>query len=100
MSKRLSFRSPAPFSPPLPAGATLAEEARELEMKADRPRYRAWRNVMRTAEGRQVIVDRFLVRQINDSQTGTHLVFVALENIVMPHTDVEKIARRNARRVV
>ena len=62
--------------------------------------YGPGRNIVRTAEGRKEVIERFLVRQIDHRYSGAELVLVAVEDVVVPHANVEEIARRDSRRVV
>jgi hypothetical protein len=63
------------------------------EMKADCPGHRTWRNVVRSAEGRNEIVKGVLVRQINHLDASTPFVSVTAEEIVVAHRDVKQMAR-------
>ena len=47
-------------------------------MKADARRDRARRDVVRSAESGQEVIERLFVGQIDDRQTGAQLIFVCL----------------------
>ena len=67
------------------SGAASARgHARSLKVEPDRRGYRARRHIVRSAEGRQEIVERLLVRQIDDGETGAPLVLVAVEDLSWP----------------
>lgn len=70
------------------------------EMEANGARDGARRNVVGTTEGREEIVQRFLVRHIDNGQTETHFVFIAMKDVVMSDGGVEQIAGRDTRRIV
>ena len=69
-------------------------------MKPDGTRDRPRRDVVRSANGREEIVKRVLVRQIDDLQPGTPFVFVAMKQIVLTYSHIEKVPLRNPGRVV
>src|ERR1700689_526910 len=70
-----------------------------LKMKSYRRRDRSRRNVMRSAERREEIVQSPLVRQIDKGKTGAPFVLVALEDVVVSNANVEEISLCNARRI-
>ena len=69
-------------------------------METDGHTYRARRNIVRSTEGRKEIVKRVFIGQINNRQTGTPLILVALENVVVPNGNIEEIAGCDAGRIV
>lgn len=70
-----------------------------LEVKSQLGRHRTGRNVVCAAEGRQEVVERHFVRQIDGCKPQTPLVSVAMEEVVVAHARVKQIARSDARRV-
>ena len=83
-------------------GSRRSSEALLLssEVEPDRRRDRARRNVVRSAEGRKEIVERFFVGQIDHRQARAQFEPVAVKEVVLSHGDVEKIARCDAGRIV
>ena len=75
-------------------------EPSRLEVETDRRGNGPRRNIVRSAEGRKEVVKRFFVRQIDHGQAGAPLVLFGVKDVVVPNANVEKIARRNAGRVV
>src|SRR5580704_8657370 len=55
---------------------------------------------MRTAERREVVVQRRLVSQIDDREAQTPSVLVATEKVVVAHADIEQIPWSDALRIV
>ena len=55
---------------------------------------------MRAAEGREEVVERVLVGDVDCSELETHLVLIAAEDVVVPDGNVEKASRRDARWVL
>src|SRR5450755_4194468 len=51
---------------------------------------------MRAAERRQEVIERHLVRQVDDGEAQVPFVAISAENIVLSHGKVEKIARQDA----
>lgn len=69
-------------------------------MKSKGERHRPGRNVMRTAERREEILQSSLVRYIDDRKSGAHFVLVSPENIVVTNGHIEKAAGGDSRRIV
>jgi len=79
---------------PSPTGEHL------LEVESDLSRKRTRRYVVRAAEGREEVVERVLVGDVDCSELETHLVLIAAEDVVVPDGNVEKATRRDPRRVL
>ena len=69
-------------------------------MESDRCSYCARRNIMRSAERREEVVEGLFIRNIDNRQPGAHLVPVAVKNVVMPHRQVKQVTRLNPLRIV
>jgi hypothetical protein len=70
------------------------------KVKPDFGGYRTRRNIVRAAKGRKEVVERKMVRKVDDGQSRTHFVFVSMEHVVMADRHVEKVARRDPWRLV
>ena len=55
---------------------------------------------MRATERGQEVVQRGLVRQVDDCEPQAPLVTVTVEEIVISHACIEQVPRRDARRIV
>ncbi len=55
---------------------------------------------MRTAEGREEVIKRVTVGQVNDRELRAPAVFVAPEQVIFPYGQVEQVTGSDARRVV
>ena len=55
---------------------------------------------MRTAKCREEIIQRVLIGEVDDFDTRTPLIAIAVKDIVMPDGQVKKIAGRDARRIM
>ena len=71
-----------------------------LEVEANLRRDGARRYVVRAAKRRQEVVQRVVVRQVNDVQLCAPLVFVRLEQVVISDCQVEEASRRDALRIM
>ena len=71
-----------------------------LEVESDLSRKRTRRYVVRAAEGREEVVERVLVGQVDRCELEAHLVLIPAEDVVMSDGNVEKASRRNARWVL
>ena len=60
---------------------------------------RARRDEVGAAERRQEVVERFLVREVDDAEPHAHLGLVAVEQVVDAEAEIEQMARRNSRRI-
>src|SRR5215470_18193458 len=70
-----------------------------LEVEAEFKRVGARRNEVCATERGEEVVQRFLIRQVDHREACAPAVTVALEQVVVAYRHVEKITRRNARRV-
>src|ERR1019366_7487032 len=71
-----------------------------LEVEPQLGGQRSRRHIMRSAERGKKVVERVLVRQVDDGQLRTPLVLVAVKEIVMPQGKIKKTPRGDALRVV
>src|ERR1019366_8379533 len=71
-----------------------------LEVESQFRGQRSRRHVMRSAERGKKVVERVLLRQVDDGQLRTPLVLVAVKEIVMPQGKIKKTPRGDALRVV
>ena len=55
---------------------------------------------MRPAEGRQEVIQRQFVGDVDGGKRETPFVTFAFEQVVVAHCNIEQVARRNARRIV
>ena len=55
---------------------------------------------MSSAKSGQEVVQRFLIGEVHDGEPQAPFVAVAAEDVVVTHSHVEEIARRDARRVL
>ena len=55
---------------------------------------------MRATKGREKVVERVLVGQIDDRKLRAYLVFIAVENVVVPQRNIEHTARGDALRMM
>ena len=58
------------------------------------------RHIVRPAERGKEVVKRVLVSDVDRRELQAHLVFVSLENVVVPDGDVKQTPRRDARRIL
>src|ERR1700756_4170671 len=77
-----------------------ASSRNRLEVKAELGRVSPWRQKVSAAKGRQEIVKRNFVGDIDRGYTKAPLVLVAMKDIVLSDGNVEQVARRNTRRIV
>src|SRR5207302_858221 len=70
-----------------------------LEVEAQLHGFRARRDEVRAAERGQEVVQRGLVRQVDDCEPQAPFVAICAEEVVLPNADVEQIARFDARGV-
>lgn len=63
-------------------------------MEAKRGGNRSRRNVVGSAEGREEIVKRFLISQVDNRHASAPFVFVAVKNVVVADGGVEIHAAR------
>jgi hypothetical protein len=54
---------------------------------------------MRSAEGAQEIVERFLIGQVDHSEAKAPLITVSMKKIVLANREVKEIPGRDARRI-
>src|SRR5579862_9254957 len=80
---------PGPPVPPSPS-----------EVKPNLRRQRSRSDVMGAAERRQEVVERIFIRDVDRRELQAYLVFVAMKNIVVTHSEVKQISRRDAWRIV
>ena len=73
---------------------------KRLEVEADICRYRSRRDVVRSAERGQEIVEDIVVGQVYDGQTRAPFVPVAVEHVVIAQSDIKQIALPDALRIV
>ena len=69
-------------------------------MKAEFHGFSSRRDVMRAAKGGQEVVERHLVRDVDDRKAQAPLIPVAVEKVVFAEGDVEEVARLYARRIL
>src|SRR5205085_11359866 len=69
-------------------------------MKAEFRRVTARRHKVRSAERRQEVIERGLIRQVDDREAQAPLVVVAMEEVVISHAGVEQVAWGDPRRIV
>lgn len=62
------------------------------EVKTDLSRDGSRRDIVSAAEGRQEVIERIVVGQVDKSNPGTPPVSVALEEVVNAHGHIEKVA--------
>ena len=93
------MRSVAHIEPPFLHESSPSPQP-ALEVKSDLRRQRPRRHIMRPTEGRQKIVERIFIRDVDRGKPQAHFVLVAVEHIVMPKSDIEQTPRRDARRFV
>ena len=55
---------------------------------------------MRSAKSRKEIVERVLIRQIDDGESNAPIPLVMLKQVVLPQAEIEEIPLRDTRRVV
>jgi len=84
---------------PRPVGARLSPDS-YLEVEAELRSVRPWRNKVRSAERGQEIVQRGLVRQVDDREAQAPLVVVAVEQVIIAHAGIEQVSRVDAGRIV
>ena len=71
-----------------------------LVVPTERNLVTAGRYPVRSAEGRQEIIKRSFVRDIDGRELEVRFDFVAAEHVIDPYANVEQISRRDAWRVV
>ena len=71
-----------------------------LEVEAQLRRNRPRRDVVRPAECGEEVVERSLVRQVDDRNAQTPLMVVAVEQIVLAHAGIKQASRCDALRIV
>ena len=86
----------------LAGAASLAAHTKivGLEVQRNLRRQRPRGYIVRSAEGREEVVQRVLVRDVDRGQVEVHLVVFLMEDVVLAKRCVEKVARRDARRVM
>src|SRR5580704_9791791 len=82
------------------AFAAKSAFAPTLKMEPHRSANSPRRHVMRTAEGREKVVQRFFIRKVDDGDAGAPFPFVAVKQVVVADAEIEQVARGDARRVV
>ena len=65
-------------------------------MEPNFPHERARRDVVRSAERREEVVERLLVREIYDGEANAHFVPFCAKDVVVANRRVEKMARLRA----
>ena len=79
--------------------AVPVESASEVE--ADLSAECAWRDIVGSTERGNKVVERFFVRQVDDRETETPLISVAVvKKVILPNGQVEQVPGRDARRLV
>ena len=68
-------------------------------MKAELYGFRAGADEMGAAEGGEEIIESVSIGQVDDRETQTPLVTVAVEQVVVANGQVKEMAGRNARRI-
>src|SRR5580658_7753459 len=71
-----------------------------LEVEADGRGHCTGRHIVRSAESRKEVVQRLFVHQIHHRYARAPLLLLAVKEIVVSHSNVKEIARRDAGRVV
>ena len=59
-------------------------------------RQRARRHIVRPAEGREEVIQRRFVGDVDGGKRKTPFVMIAFEQVVVSHCNVKQIARRDA----
>src|ERR1035438_5100583 len=72
----------------------------QLKMETDGCRHSTRRDVMSSAKSRQEIVQGVFVSEIHHRESCAPFIFIPVENVVMAHSDIEKITCPDARRIV
>src|SRR5580692_8476375 len=70
------------------------------EVEAQFRSKRSRRYVVRSAEGREKVIQGVLIRDVHRGQLQADLVFVAVENVVMAHRHVEQMTGSDAGRIL
>ena len=73
-------------------------EEHPLEMEPDLGRHRAWRHIVRPAEGREKVIQRQLVTHIDGGNPQTPFVTFAFEQVVVAHRNIKQVTGSDARR--
>ena len=73
---------------------------RRLEVKPELSRQGARRHVMRSAEGREKVIQRQFVGDVDGGKRKTPFVVVAFEQIIVAYRNIKQVTRRDARRIV
>jgi hypothetical protein len=94
----VSFRTGTPIQGGGPQGVVLfsglTSEARKgLEVEPEFDRLGSRRYIVGAAEGRQKVVQRRLVCQIDDRESQAPLVAVAMEKVIVADGNVKQMAR-------
>ena len=71
-----------------------------LEVQSNLHRQRTWSDKVRSAEGRQEVIQRILIGDIHRSQVQVHLVAFLVKDVVLTDAGVEEAAGGYARRIV
>ena len=64
-------------------------------MESNLSRQRARSDIVRTAEGREKVVQRHLVRQVDGRQAQAPFIAVAPEEVVVPQAEIKQVSGRN-----
>src|SRR5260221_11001552 len=75
----------------------LRRNSWQLKVETELDGFRARRNEMRSAERGQEIVHRGFVRQVDDRETQTPFVSVAVKEIILANAHIEQVAGFDAR---
>src|SRR5262249_42842731 len=78
----------------------LLAQAIQLEVETQLHRLAPWRHEVRSAERRQEVVERFLVRQVDHRESQAPLVAIAAEQVVVADADIEQMSWRDAWRIL
>ena len=79
---------------------SFSHVASDLEMKSQLRGQRARCDVMGSGEGRQEVVNRDPIGDVDGRQLETHLVALAVEQVVVADREIKKMTGRNPGRVV
>ena len=82
---RLALQMRAVASRLLPSPTGERQLKVETDLSGDGPR----RHIVRAAECRKKVVERVFVRDVDDGQLRAHFVFIAVEQVVVSHVNVE-----------
>jgi hypothetical protein len=84
----------------VPAILPSSTGERLLEVEPELSRQRARRHIVRPAEGREEVIERQFVGDVDGGKRETPFVTFAFKLVVVAHRNIEQITRRNARRIV